>query len=82
MQFAADVGGVVHPRHAKAQFESQAGVVAECLCNGDQVLAAYLERQLVAEHHQPFDRGGEGFLAEHGDQHVDDGVEVSAVGPR
>ena len=73
--------GIVHARDAKAQFESQRFVVAQRLRHRDEVLAAHLQGELVAEDHDPFDGGGEGVLAERADQRVDDVVEVAAVRP-
>ena len=80
VQFAAVVLRVVHAADAQAQLEPQARVVAQRLRDRGQVLAAHLQRQLVAVHHHPLDRRLEGGLAERGDQRVDDLVEIAAVG--
>ena len=79
VQFATRVVGVVHTGHSQAQLEQQ--LVAQRLGHRDQVIAAYLEGQLVAEHHDALDRGAELVGAEGRRQRVDDVVEVAAVGP-
>ena len=72
----------MHAGDAKAQLESQRGVVAQRLRDGHQVLAPHLEGELVAEHHDALDGGVEDVVAERGGQRVDDLVEVAAVGSR
>jgi hypothetical protein len=82
VQLAVGVVGIVHPGHAQAQLEPQLRMVAKRLRYRGQLLAPHLERQLVAEDHDTFDRGGKGVLTERTGEGIYDLVKVAAVRPR
>ncbi len=83
VQLLTGAVGVVHARHAGADLEAERGVVAQHAGDGDEVLAAHVDRHLAAVDDDPVDGLGEGGGAadEAALEVVGDLVEVAAVGP-